>query len=69
MNNGGNNCRVLSTTDDSHVTRVTPLDTKRKELAEALALTESQERAQLKQNDSMRQPDQARPLGGIGSKG
>ena len=49
-----NNCRVLSTTDDSHVSKVTPLQTKRKEMAEANARTEPQEMAQIRETAAKR---------------
>lgn len=64
MNHEGCNCNVMSETDHSHVSRVTPLDTKRKELKEAAMMMEPEERMQEKQNNSAREKGDARPLGG-----
>jgi hypothetical protein len=61
----GNNCNVLQTDDHSHVQKMTPLDIKRKELAEAKMMTEPQEKMQEAQTSERRQTTHARPLGGI----
>lgn len=60
----GNNCSVMSCTDDSHVKRVTPLELKHKELVEAGYNVEPLERTQEKQVAAIRGKTHARPLGG-----
>lgn len=60
-----NNCRVLSTTDKSHVTQVSPLDTKRKEMKEANEAIEPQMREMELQAAARRESARSRPLGGI----
>lgn len=59
-----NNCAVLSTTDSSHVSKVTPLQTKKKELALAASMVEPLERQQEIQNAEIREKSSLRPLGG-----
>ena len=58
------NCKVLSTSDDSHVTRMTPIQIKRKELAEARSYLDPQEKTQMEQNVPKREKGPTRPLGG-----
>lgn len=60
----GCNCNVLSETDASHVTKMTPIEIKRRELKEAAAQMEPQERAQEIKNSEIRQKSHVRPLGG-----
>lgn len=60
-----NNCSVLSTTDDSHVIRQTPLDIKRRELKEAKALAEPEQRKREDETSERRQTTDVRPLGGV----
>lgn len=65
----GNNCCVLgdgnSAGDHGHVTRMTPLDIKKKELMQAKTETEAQEKEQMVQAGKMREVGDARPLGGV----
>ena len=64
----GNNCRVLSTTDASHVQLNTPLESKFRDVQEQIAATEPHERMMELENAIRRHNAQARPLGGIGTK-
>jgi hypothetical protein len=59
-----NNCNVLSTTDTSHIAKMTPLQIKRKELAVAASMVEPLEREQEIQNQPKRELGHSRPLGG-----
>lgn len=61
----GCNCRVMSTTDDSHVLRQTPLDIKRREIATANALAEPDQRKLETQTTAARLKGNAKPLDGI----
>lgn len=62
----GNNCNVLQTDNHDHVTQVTPLEMKYKEVVVQQAETEPHERMQELENNIRRHNAQARPLGGIG---
>jgi hypothetical protein len=59
------NCNVLSETDSSHVTKQTPLDTKRKEIALANSLAEPDQRKLEVQTTAARLKGNAKPLDGI----
>ncbi len=62
----GNNCKVLSPDDHSHVSQMTPLEMKFRDIQEQKEATEPQERMQELQNNIRRYNAHARPLGGIG---
>jgi hypothetical protein len=65
MKTDGCNCNVLSETDSSHVTRMTPLDIKKKEMMEANALAEPEQRKLETQTTTARLKGNAKPLDGI----
>ena len=56
------NCRVLSPDDDSHVSQMTALDTKQKELADASLVNPDENQVRARETARRRKQDSARPI-------